>query len=196
MGESRGYRQRIAFRHYTDQQQAAYGFDFDTGAKPAFKPTILDAGAVLWAGVIFLVARRLGKQVRRVAIRKVQRAAAAAVLLALFTVPGCATDLRRPGRRRRGRSARRRNSPRKQRKRPQRPTPRLRKRTRSGPRRSTAGLALVAAPGVMGDPVEAILREGERDVRKQLHAAAMTRGWPNGSPATPRPNATSSRPTR
>ena len=26
------YRQRIAFRQYSDQQQAVYGFDFDTGA--------------------------------------------------------------------------------------------------------------------------------------------------------------------
>src|SRR5207244_1785891 len=71
------YRQRIAFRQYTDQQQAAYGFDFDTGAMPGFKPTIFDAIVVVWAAVVFVVAVRLGRQVRRVAIRSRRSCAAA-----------------------------------------------------------------------------------------------------------------------
>lgn len=165
------YRQRIAFRQYTDQQQASYGFDFDTGAEPAFKPTVFDAGAVLWAGVIFLVARKLGKQVRRVAIRRVERAAAAAILLALFTVPGCSNG-----------------PPPDSRPWAVREEAKLTEETKAATEKADAAVAtahkkwtatldgwaaLVAASPTLGDPVETIVREGERDVRKQLHAAAV-----------------------
>jgi hypothetical protein len=78
------YRQRVEFRAHVDQQQTAYDFDFDTGSLPAFKPTLIDAGAV-----IFAVAVRLGKGARRVRSRRLQRSAAAVVLFALLTAPGC-----------------------------------------------------------------------------------------------------------
>ena len=45
---------------------------------------------VVWAVVVFVIAMRHGKNVRRVALRKAHRAAAVAVLLSLFTVSGCA----------------------------------------------------------------------------------------------------------
>jgi hypothetical protein len=83
------YRQRLEFRAHVDRQQAAYDFDFDTGALPAFRPTLIDAGAVLWAVVIFGVAVRLGNGARRVRARQLQRAAAALVPFALITAPGC-----------------------------------------------------------------------------------------------------------
>src|SRR5262249_46475764 len=83
------YRQRIAFRQYTDQQQAVYKFDFDTGAQPAFKPEIIDAVVIVWAGLMFVIASRLGRHVRRVERRKLERAAAAVVLVSLFGVSGC-----------------------------------------------------------------------------------------------------------
>ena len=56
------YRQRIAFRQHAEQQQAAYGFDFDTGAQPGASAEVLDAAAVLWAAVMFFVAMRLGQE--------------------------------------------------------------------------------------------------------------------------------------
>ena len=40
--------------------------------------------------MMFVVAVRMGRGVRRVAIRRMERAAAAGLLLALCTVPGCA----------------------------------------------------------------------------------------------------------
>jgi hypothetical protein len=83
------YRQRIEFRAHVDKQQAAYDFDFDTGALPGFKPTFVDAGALAWAAVVFVVAVRLGKGARRVFTRKVQRATAALVPFALVTASGC-----------------------------------------------------------------------------------------------------------
>jgi hypothetical protein len=83
------YRQRIAFRQYTDQQQAVYKFDFDTGAQPGFKPEVFDAVVVVWAGVIFVIAVRMSRYVRRVGIRKAQRAAAACLLVSSVSASGC-----------------------------------------------------------------------------------------------------------
>ena len=83
------YGQRVAFRQHADQQQGVYQFDFDTGAQPAFQPTVFDAGIIAWAAVVFVVAVRLGRNVRRVSIRKAQRAVAAAALLGLCTASGC-----------------------------------------------------------------------------------------------------------
>ena len=91
------YRQRVAFHQYTDQQQAAYGFDFDSGDLPGFRPSILDAAIIVWAGVVFVVALGLGRHVRRVTFRKAARTTLAVGLLAAFAVPGCgskSTDTR------------------------------------------------------------------------------------------------------
>lgn len=83
------YRQRIEFRAHADKQQTAYDFDFDTGSLPGFKPALIDAGALVWAVVIFAVAVHLGRGARRVRARRLERAAAAVVLFALLTAPGC-----------------------------------------------------------------------------------------------------------
>jgi DNA-directed RNA polymerase subunit RPC12/RpoP len=84
------YRQRIAFRDHTDRQQQVYHFNFDTGAQPGFQPEVLDAVAVGWAAVLFVVAVRLSRKVRRVELRKAERAAAAVLLFGLMSVSGCA----------------------------------------------------------------------------------------------------------
>src|SRR5262249_21006906 len=86
------YRQRIAFRQYADEQQTAYGFNFDSGSQPELKLSFIDAGAIIWVVVVFLVAWRLGRQARRVSIRQAQRAAAAVVLLSLFNMSRCSDN--------------------------------------------------------------------------------------------------------
>src|SRR5262245_50763946 len=45
------YRQRGEFRHYAEAQQAAYGFDFESGSPPGFKPQLFDGVLLAWAVV-------------------------------------------------------------------------------------------------------------------------------------------------
>ena len=84
------YRQRIAFRQYTDAQQKIYKFDFDTGAQPGFQPEIFDAAVIVWAAVLFVIAVRLSKKVRRVELRRLERAASVLLLAGLLSASGCA----------------------------------------------------------------------------------------------------------
>lgn len=168
------YGQRIAFRRHTDQQQAVYKFDFDTGAQPAFQPTVFDAGVVVWAAVVFAVAVRLGKNVRRVSIRKAQRAVAVASLLGLFTASGCsngpAPDARAWDKREEAALTAEANE----------------YGEKADAATAVANLkwaatvdawaALVAGgagAGAGGQNVEAVLRAGEADARDQLRAAAV-----------------------
>jgi hypothetical protein len=166
------YRQRIAFRQYTDQQQAAYGFDFDSGAQVGFKPSVFDAGVILWAGVVLLVAVRLGRRVRRVAIRRVARAAAAAsVLLALGTLSGCSEGPAPDGRPWSVREEAKLTADTKD------ATEKADAAVAAADKKWAATLdgwaALVAeGPGAAG-PVETTLREGESAVRNQLLDAAQ-----------------------
>lgn len=164
------YRERIAFRTYTDKQQAAYKFDFDTGAQPTFQPTLFDAGVVVWSLLVFVIAIRLGRHVRRVAIRKVERAAAAVALVGLFGVSGCsggATDTR-PW--------------------TVREEATLAEETKAFAEKATAATAeadrkwaegvdgwarLVKMPGAQGETVEGVLRRGEEEARNWLRAAAI-----------------------
>lgn len=83
------YKQKVAFHRYADQQQSAYGFDLETGAQRGFQFTPLDVVLLGCAAAVFVTARGLGKRVRRVATRRTQRAAGAALVLLLTTVPGC-----------------------------------------------------------------------------------------------------------
>jgi hypothetical protein len=83
-------RQRTAFRQYTDKQQAAYGFDFDSGTPPGFKPNAFDAFLLIWGVAVFVVALLLRAKERRLAIRRSNRSAViAALLIGLTTFPGC-----------------------------------------------------------------------------------------------------------
>lgn len=86
-----GYKQRVAFRKYADQQQTAYGFDLDTGTLPGFAPSVFDAVVIAWAVVVFVAARVLAKRARRVSLRRARRAAVTAALLVLTTVSGCSS---------------------------------------------------------------------------------------------------------
>lgn len=70
------YKQRIAFRQYTDQQQTAYGFDYDSGTHASSGLSWVDAGVILWAAVVFVVAVFLSANVRRVSIRRMERGGA------------------------------------------------------------------------------------------------------------------------
>lgn len=164
------YRQRIAFRQYADQQQAAYGFDFDAGTQAAFKPTAFDAAAVVWAAAVFVVAVRMSRGVRRVALRRLDRAAAAGLLLALASASGCAdgpVSDARPW--------------------PVREEARLTAETKDAAEAAKAAVekadtrwkealdgwaALVAVNAPGAEAVETILRSGETDARTQLQAAA------------------------
>jgi Double-GTPase 2 len=84
------YRQRIEFRQYAEKQQAAYGFDFESGSPPGFKPQVFDAVLLVWALGVLVVALRLRGREKRLENRKVGRAvAAAALLVALAALPGC-----------------------------------------------------------------------------------------------------------
>ena len=164
------YRQRVAFRQHADEQEARAGFDLDTGSLPAFQLTALDIGMLVWAAVVFVVSVRLGRQLRRVSLRRAQRAVAVAALLGLFTMPGCSGN----------------SSP------DERPwtvqeDERLTRELKETTEKADAATAtanqkwnaaldgwagLVAVPGAMGDPVEKILRDGENDVRNHLLEAA------------------------
>ncbi len=165
------YRQRIEFHHYAERQQSAYGFDFDTGAQAAFKPTLFDAGVVVWAAVVFVIAVRLGRGVRRVSLRKAERVAAAGVLLALCTVPGCSNGPAPDGRPWAVREEAKLTAELKD------ATEKADTTTAAANKKWASTLdswaALVSATGAGGDPVETILRDGENDVRAQLQAAAL-----------------------
>jgi hypothetical protein len=165
------YRQRIAFRQYTDQQQDAYKFDFDTGTQPAFQPTLFDAAVVVWAVFVFLVAVQLGWHVRRVALRKAQRAAAALALLPLFTVSGCSSGPGPDGRPWAVREEATLTAETKE------FAEKANTATSTADRKWAAAVngwaALVAVPGTSGETVEKILRDGEREVHARLRAAAV-----------------------
>ena len=84
------FRQQVAFRQYTDRQQAVYGFDFDAGQPPGFKPDAFDFVLLVWSGVVLLVALRLRAHERRLTDRKAARTALMATLLiGLIALPGC-----------------------------------------------------------------------------------------------------------
>jgi hypothetical protein len=81
--------QRIAFRQFAEKQQAAYGFDFDSGAPPGFQPNTIDAVLVAWAAFVVVVAIRLRRKEMRLSIRQAQRAAAVCLLVGMMGVSGC-----------------------------------------------------------------------------------------------------------
>ncbi len=164
------YKQRIAFRKYADEQQAAYGFDIDTGTLPGFKPTVFDGVAVVWAAVVFVVAVSLGKRARRVSTRRARRAAVVAALLVLTTVPGCSNGPA-PGS---GDWAAREEAE-------------LVTGTKDATEKAVAATAeankkwtaavdgwakLVTVPGAADASAEMVVRNGEAQVRKQLQATA------------------------
>ena len=163
------YRQRIAFRQYTDQQQAAYGFDFDTNTQPGFDPTIFDGVLLLWALILFLVAVRFGKHARRVALRKARRMAAAVLVGTLLCTSGCSsgpTPDRRPWSVRQEEEL---NAGIKE------ATEKANAATATADKKWNAAVdawvGLVVVPG-KNDPVAAVLRQGEQDAREQLQLAA------------------------
>jgi hypothetical protein len=82
-------RHRVAFREHAEKCQSVYGFDFDSGSQPVFQPDAVDAGLLLWAGVVALFALHLRRRELRLDIRKANRAAAAALLLGTLALPGC-----------------------------------------------------------------------------------------------------------
>lgn len=162
------YRQRIAFRQYTDQQQAIYNFDFDTGAQPAFKPEILDAVVIGWALLMFLISVRLSKHVRRVANRKAERAAAAVLLVSLFSASGCSSGTAPDGRPWGVREEARLTAENKEAK--DKADAAVAEANAKWNKTLDGWAGLVAVPG--SDPVEGIVRDGESDVRKHLLEAS------------------------
>ena len=165
------YRHRIAFRQYTDQQQAAYHFDFDSGMLPPLQPTVFDAIMIAWAGFVFVMAVRLGRNVRRVDIRKAKRAAVLVILLGLFSVSGCSSGIvsdARPwaAREEATLAAEIQDS-----------AAKADAAMAAANQKWTAAVngwaALVAVHGVRGDTVENVLRRGETDVRDRLRAAII-----------------------
>jgi hypothetical protein len=82
-------RQRAAFREYAEKQQAAYGFDFESGSPPGFRPNVIDGVLLACALAVVVVAVRLRRQEMRLDIRRSQRAAAACLLVGLVALPGC-----------------------------------------------------------------------------------------------------------
>lgn len=83
------YQQKLALRKYADEQQAAHGFNIETGEQAGFRLTPLDAGILVWAVVVFVAALALSKRVRRVSLRRAKRAAGTAAVLLLAAVAGC-----------------------------------------------------------------------------------------------------------
>ena len=121
--------------------------------------------------VVFVLATRLGKNVRRVAIRKAHRAAAATVLVGLFGVSGCSGGPAPDGRPWAVREE-------------ATLTAETKDFTEKADAASTAGdkkwaatvdgwAGLVAVPGAVGETVEGVLRRGESDLRDRLMAAAL-----------------------
>ncbi|MBM3981537.1 MAG: hypothetical protein FJ304_14910 [Planctomycetes bacterium] len=164
------YRQRVEFRQHVEKQQGVYGFDFDSGARAAFRPTLFDAGVVVWAAVVFAVAVRLGRNARRVSIRRAQRALAAAVLVGLLGATGCAPGPNQNA----GPWAAREEA---------KLTAEVKDATEKADAADAAAnkkwaasldawAALVSATGAGGDTVETILRDGETDLRAHLRAAS------------------------
>jgi hypothetical protein len=82
-------RQRIAFREYAEKQQAAFGFNYDTGSQAGFKPDALDGALVLWAAIVAVVALRLRRKEQRLQLRKAHRVATAVLLVGVMSLPGC-----------------------------------------------------------------------------------------------------------
>jgi hypothetical protein len=163
------YRQRIAFRQYADQQEAVYAFDFESGAQAGVKLTFFDAALLVWSAAVFVVAVRLGRGVRRVTVRRLRRAAAVGLALALTAASGCsdATADRRPW--------------------PVREEEKLTADIKDAGEKATAAeaeanekwgkvldgwAALVAIRVAGAEPVEPILRDGENAARKALQEAA------------------------
>ena len=163
------YKQKVAFRRYADEQQAAYGFDLDTGEQAQLRFTALDAGVLAWAAVVLAAALALGKRARRVSARRAKRAAGLAAVVLLLLVPGCS-----------GPSA-------------QGPHPwaareeaELTARTKEVTEQADAAAAeadakwkaavdgwakLVATPGAAGASAETAVRDGEAQVRERLQSA-------------------------
>jgi hypothetical protein len=82
-------RQRVAFRQYAEKQQAAWGFDYESGSPPGFQPNLVDAVLVVWGIVVVLVAVRLRRKELRLEIRRTQRAALVCLLVGVLALPGC-----------------------------------------------------------------------------------------------------------
>ena len=81
--------QRVAFRQFAEKQQAAYGFDFESGSSAGFEPNTIDAVLVAWAAFVVVVAIRLRRKEMRLSIRQAQRAAAVCLLVGMIGLPGC-----------------------------------------------------------------------------------------------------------
>ncbi len=165
------YRQRIAFRQYTDQQQAAYHFDFDSGTLPPLRPTVLDTIMVAWAAFVWVMAVRLGRNVQRVAIRKATRATALVVLFGLFSLSGCSSGHVFDGRPWAVREEATLTAE------IQDSATKADAATAAANQKWTATVngwaALVAVHGARGDTVESVLRRGETEVRDRLRAAII-----------------------
>jgi hypothetical protein len=165
------YRQRVAFRQFADEQQKAYGFDFDTAAQPGFRPSALDAVLLGWAALVLLVALRMARRVRRVAIRKARRGVAAGVLVGLFGVSGCSGGPTPDDRPWAVREEERLNADTRE------ATEKADAAGREADKKWTAAVnewaTLIPGTGGNHDKVEAILRDGEKDLRGNLRTAAV-----------------------
>jgi DNA-directed RNA polymerase subunit RPC12/RpoP len=163
------YRERIQFGLYSDEQQAHYGFDWDRRTPLSFRPTIFDGLVLVWAVVLFVIAVRFARHVRRVALRRAARAAAALLLLGVVSLPGCSDSAA-------GRPWLIREDE------------KLTNQLNDITAKADAAVAqaqqkwqatlegwvtLVAVPGTSGEPVERIFRDGEADVRTRLQEAAL-----------------------
>ncbi len=161
-------RQRVAFREYAEKQQAAYGFNFETGSQAGFKPEVMDGLLVVWACFVAVVALKLRRKEQRLELRKVQRVAAASLLLGLMSFPGCGGSTKGDGRQWTVREETELSTA---------------KAEATGKTEAAevvadikwqaaanAWTALVAAP--KGD-VDKVVRVGETDIRSRLHAIAV-----------------------
>ena len=83
-------RSRVEFRQYAEHQQAAYGFDFESGSQAGNRPNVIDAALVGWALVALLVAMRLRMREKRLEFAHACGVrTAVACLVAIAHLPGC-----------------------------------------------------------------------------------------------------------
>lgn len=82
-------RARTEFREYIESQEAAYGFEFESGSRTALKLMPIDAALAAWALVALIAANRVRARWQRLARRRTRRAAAATILLCLSLLHGC-----------------------------------------------------------------------------------------------------------
>ena len=161
-------RQRVAFREFTEKQAAIYGFNFETGSQGIFKPSVFDGLLVVWACFVAVVALRLRGKEQRLELRKLKRIATTMLLLGLVSLPGCGDAGGSDGQQWTTREEAELGAV-------------VKDATAKAEaaeaiadlkwqRTADAWTALVAAP--KGD-VDKVVREGEADLRRRLHAIAV-----------------------